>query len=165
MLHTKKMRTLFAAADESGDGVLEAWKVKQERHGERMHVCSKDLPKCIKLHQHASSTNQDLSETRYGDRQRFTQIIKQNLSAAHVAKMCSGSGRVQGDHYQPRYQARPSPFCFLLCLWTAAENRNQMTSGYTYIRTYVRTYIHYITLHYITLHNITQHNITKHNIT
>ena len=25
MLHTKKMRTLFAAADESGDGVLEAW--------------------------------------------------------------------------------------------------------------------------------------------
>ena len=24
MLHTKKMRTLFAAADESGDGVLDA---------------------------------------------------------------------------------------------------------------------------------------------
>ena len=74
-------------------------KGKQDRHGEEMHVCSKDVPKCIKMRQNASTcikmyqTSTKISQRRDIDIERDSRrSSSKSLSAAHVAKMCSGSG-------------------------------------------------------------------------
>ena len=82
--------------------------------------------KCINMHQNASNINQDLPETRYRERNSRRSSSK-SLSAAHVAKTCSGSGWVQGDHDQPRYQA--TPILLSVLPLDSISIRNQDKSG------------------------------------
>lgn len=64
MLHTKKMRTLFAAADESGDGVLDALA-------------------CLGVRRHGRGSRRvqrDHDESGYQARERFVDCLEHGSS-------------------------------------------------------------------------------------
>lgn len=98
-------------------------KGKQDRHGEEMHVCSKDVPKRIKMRQHASTcikmyqTSTKISQRRDIERE-IHEDHQANLWMLLLLLRCA-QDQDEFREIMTSPDIRPLPFCFPFCLWTA----------------------------------------------